>query len=68
MFDKIEPAKKFGESKKDYLIFRLVWHKKFREFSWRLMPYGNYKIYENALKFYQKYNGKKMIIERLLRM
>ncbi len=68
MFDKIEPAKRFGESKKDYLIFRLLWHKRFKEFAWTLLPYGNHKLYERALKFYQKYKGRKKFVEKILRI
>ena len=68
MFDKIEPAKRFGESKKNYIIFRLLWHKKFRDFAWELLPYGNYKLYERALKFYQKYKGQKKFVEKILKI
>jgi hypothetical protein len=68
MFDDIESANQFGKKKKDYIIFRLLWHKKFKTFAWTLLPYGNYNLYQSALRFYQKYNGRKMIIERWLRL
>ena len=68
MFDDVESAKRFGESKKDYLIFRLLWHKKFRTFAWTLLPYGNYKLYERALRFYQKYKGRKKFLEKIFRV
>ena len=61
MFDSIKQAQKFGESKKDYVVFRLLWHKRFKTFAWELLPYGNYKLYRSALKLYQKYKGKKII-------
>ena len=54
MFDNAKDAEKFGRTKKDYLIFRLLWHRKFKAFAWALLPYGNYKLYEAALKLYQK--------------
>jgi len=57
MFEGINEAKDFGESKNNYLIFRLLWHKKFQQFAWELLPYGNHKLYESALKLYQKYKG-----------
>ncbi|MBI2579093.1 MAG: hypothetical protein HYW26_05255 [Candidatus Aenigmarchaeota archaeon] len=68
MFEKVEEAEKFGKSKKDYLIFRLLWHKKFQTFSWEIMPYGNYRLYRAALGFYYKHKGKKEIIERIFRV
>ncbi len=68
MFENIDEARKFGEIKKDYLIFKLLWEKKFESFAWELLPYGNYKLYEAALKFYQKYKGSKNIIEKIFRL
>lgn len=68
MFDVIGKAKKFGESKKNYLIFKLLWHKKFQYFAWELLPYGNYKLYESALKLYQKYKSKSTLIEKIFRL
>ncbi len=67
MFDDVESAKRFGERKKDYLVFKLLWNKNYKTFAWTLLPYGNYKLYERALRFYQKYKDRKMIIERILR-
>lgn len=68
MFDDINMAKDFGEKKKDYLIFRLLKHKNFNEFSWALLPHGNYKLYQNALAFYQKHRNSKLAIEKLFRL
>lgn len=67
MFSNVEQAEKFGKLKRDYLIFRLVWRKKFQEFSWMLLPCGNYKLYVQALKFYQKYKSRRAMLERLFR-
>ena len=58
MFDDIKKAEKFGKSKKDYLIFRLLKNKNMKEFEWEILPYGNYYEYIGIVKSYQKY-GKK---------
>lgn len=55
MFSNPGEAKIFGEGKRDYLAFRLVRHKGFREFSWTLLPYGKHKLYRNALQFYLRH-------------
>ena len=68
MFEDIAKARSFGEKKKDYLVFKLLWHKNFNEFSWALLPYGNYKLYQNALAFYQKHRSSKLAVERLFRL
>lgn len=33
MFDSVKEAEKFGKTKKDYIISRLLWHKDFRTFA-----------------------------------
>lgn len=68
MFDDIAAAERFGKIKKNYLIFRLLKHKNFREFSWELLPYGEYKLYERGLGFYQKHRNKKFIMEKMFRL
>ncbi len=68
MFEDITKAKNFGEKKEDYLMFRLLKHKNFNEFSWALLPYGNYMLYQNALTFYHKHRNSKLAIERLFRL
>ena len=55
MFDTEEAAEKFAEDKKDYLIFALVTQKDMREFSWKILPYGKYKMYTLLFKNYKKY-------------
>lgn len=67
MFDSIEPAQRFGKSKKDYLIFKLLWHKKFKTYSWELLPYGGYNIYQSALKLYLKHKGMKFMLDKILK-
>ena len=51
MFEDIAKARSFGEKKKDYLVFKLLRHKNFNEFSWALLPYGNYKLYYFLVHF-----------------
>lgn len=67
MFDDVKSAEKFGKSKGDYLIFKLLWNRNYKTFGWTLLPYGNYKLYQGALRFYQKYKNKRSIIEKILR-
>ena len=68
MFDSIEPAQRFGESKKDYLVFKLLWHRKFKTYSWELLPYGGYKLYQSALKLYRRHKDMKSIFEKVLKL
>jgi len=65
MFNDVNKAKKFGELKKNYIVFKLLWHKKFQYFAWELLPYGNYKLYESALKFYQRYKDKEGVVKKI---
>ena len=54
MFKTISEAKKFGKKKKDFLIFKLINHKKMQEFEWKLLPYGNGEAYLTLIKFFRK--------------
>ena len=65
MFGDIKTAVAFGETKKDYVIFRLLWRKKFSEFSWELLPYGKYKLYKAGLNFYHKQKGRGALLEKI---
>ena len=58
MFDEIKSAEKWGKSKKDYLIFKLIKHNKMRSFEWEILPYGNYRQYLSLVKNYNKYGIK----------
>jgi len=53
MFNDVKQAKKFAGSKKDYVIFALIHQKNMEEFTWKLLPYGKYKIYLRILEFYR---------------
>lgn len=55
MFENIKKADKFGRTKKDYIIFRLIKHEKFKQFEWEIMPYGRYKEYSALTKAYNKH-------------
>lgn len=54
MFDDAEDAKRFAAGKKDCLVFSLVWHRNYREYCWKLLPFGRHRLYTNALKIYRK--------------
>lgn len=49
MFDSLEEAKKFCKNKKIFLIFKLVKHKKMKEFEWKILPYGSSRYYFKIL-------------------
>lgn len=54
MFDDIAEADKFGRTKGDYVIFSLVKQAKMEEFAWKLLPYGNYRLYTSVVGGYKK--------------
>ena len=53
MFDETPKALKFAENKKDFVIFKLLKQKNLEDFSWELLPYGKYKLYEFLFKSYK---------------
>ncbi|MBI4225575.1 hypothetical protein HY612_00505 [Candidatus Roizmanbacteria bacterium] len=55
MFTNLEEAKKFGKSKKDYIIFALIKQKNMQDFEWKILPHGKHKLYRLALRLYQRY-------------
>lgn len=52
MFESIKQADKFGGTKDDYIIFRLVKRRGMDEFEWEILPYGKHKIYNLILNLY----------------
>ena len=56
MFEDLKEADKFGKTKRDYLIFKLIKHNKMRSFEWEVLPYGNYKQYLSLVRNYQKFS------------
>lgn len=58
MFNEVEKARKFAETKKDYIIFGLVKQKNMEEFEWEILPYGQHKLYLLAVRLYRKYGSK----------
>ena len=58
MFNEVEKAKKFAESKKDYIIFDLIKQKNMEDFEWDILPYGQHKLYSLAVRLYRKYGSK----------
>jgi len=45
MFDSEKEAEKFAKVKVDYIVFALERQRNMEEFSWRILPYGKYKLY-----------------------
>ena len=58
MFDDIDAAIKFGNKKKDYIVFKLIKHKDFKLFEWEILPYGRYKEYLALVQNYNKHKNK----------
>ena len=54
MFENIKRADKFGKTKGDYIIFKLIKEKDMNEFEWEILPYGKYKTYNLILNLYSK--------------
>lgn len=46
MFESEKDALSFAKSKTDYLIFKLITHQHMKEFSWKLLPHGQYRLYK----------------------
>lgn len=57
MFDDEKEAVEFAKSKNEYIIFSLIKQNNMEDFSWRILPYGNYKIYLILLRNYHRYKG-----------
>lgn len=57
MFENKKSAVDFGEKKEDYIIFSLIDQKNMEEFSWKLLPYGRYKLYLKTLSIFQGNKG-----------
>lgn len=53
MFDGERAAQAFAEDKRDYVIFLLLQQKDMEEFSWKLLPYGKYKLYTILFRLYR---------------
>lgn len=67
MFEDEKTAAAFGKKKKDFIVFRLLWHKHYKEYSWEILPYGEHKLYLTGLKFYKKHRKSKALVKRILR-
>jgi hypothetical protein len=49
MFDNEAGAVAFSQDKQDYLIFKLEEEKDMENFTWSLLPYGRYRLYQTLL-------------------
>ncbi len=52
MFEDEKEAAQFAKAKKDYIIFSLIKQKNMETFSWKILPYGNHKMYLMLLRLY----------------
>lgn len=57
MFEGLDEAIKFSKDKKDFLVFKLLKQKNLEDFSWEILPYGQYKLYDMLMKNYKRYRG-----------
>lgn len=57
MFEDEKEAADFAKDKKDYIIFSLLKQKNMETFSWKLLPYGNYRIYLMLIRNYYRFRG-----------
>jgi hypothetical protein len=56
MFDDEKAAERFGRTKKDFVVFRLLWQRNLKEFGWVILPYGKQRLYKTFLKIYKAVN------------
>lgn len=57
MFEDEKAAADFAKGKQDYIIFSLIKQQKMETFSWKILPYGNYRIYLMLLRNYYRFRG-----------
>lgn len=57
MFNSEAEAKKFSAEKKDFVVFALEKQTNMEEFSWKLLPYGRYKLYLRLIKTLRSSNS-----------
>jgi hypothetical protein len=54
MFPDLDSARRFAHDLKDYLIFSLVSQENMEKFTWQLLPYGNYSLYQKLFRLYRQ--------------
>lgn len=57
MFEDEKKAAEFAKEKKDYIIFSLIKQDNMETFSWKILPYGNHKVYLMLLRNYHRFRG-----------
>lgn len=57
MFNDEASAKEFAQSKQSHLIFKLEDQSNMEEFSWKILPFGKYKMYKFLLKNYSQFSN-----------
>ena len=53
MFRGAKEADKFGRTKKEYIIFKLI-KRSGTQYEWEIIPCGEYRLYNDLLKIYGK--------------
>ena len=54
MFNSLDEAVKFSKNKKYFLIFKLIMHKRMKEFEWEILNYGKAKEFTKFFDYYRK--------------
>lgn len=55
MFDDLKSAREFAKTIEDFLMFKLLTQKDYKDYSWEILPYGNYNLYKTLIEFYKKH-------------
>ena len=58
MYDSEEKAKQYAKTKKNCIVFALVKQENMKDFEWKILPYGEYKLYKLAIRLYRRYGSK----------
>ena len=57
MFEDEKEAADFAKEKNEYIIFSLIKQNNMETFSWKILPYGNHKVYLMLMRMYHKFKG-----------
>lgn len=52
MFDDLNRARAFAAQKHTYVIFELIRQHEMRDFAWKLLPYGKFRLYTWLFRVY----------------
>lgn len=57
MFEDEKEAADFAKNKNEYIIFSLIKQNNMETFSWKILPYGNFKVYIMLMRLYHRFKG-----------